>query len=111
MKSIRWLHLPYCVCWLDDGSVTLLNRSCRYLGQEKDNQMSDVDFVAYLKAGSVKHPGLTRSALEKLTLVPLVQCNGYEQGWLYKDGSVPTRSKENWAAYAARLEKLAQFGD
>lgn len=114
MKSIRQLHLPYCVILLESKRVAILNRGYRHLGQSSDGpRMSDEEYAAYLEKGSVKYKGLTRRALDKVCWRPMRKDAGDPGyiGWLYNDGTIPTRSKANWAAYTARLEKLAKFGD
>jgi hypothetical protein len=92
MKRIRKLHLPYCVILLESKGVALLNRDYRLLGQAKDEQMSDEDYEAYLEKGSVKHKGLTRSALDQICHVPMRKDTASRErysGWLYKGRNGP----------------------
>jgi hypothetical protein len=129
MKSVRQLMLPYCVILLENGRLAVLNRDYRHLGESRVSREAretkgsdeigtwmphEEYWGPYLEKGSVKYKGISRAALDEICWKPLKQQWEDRQfyiGWLYHDASIPTRSKPNWKAYAARLEKLAKYGD
>jgi hypothetical protein len=75
--------------------------------------MSEDDYAAYLEKGSVKYKGLDPARARQDLLAADAEGRGRPR--LYRLAlqrrTIPTRSKASWAAYTARLEKLAKFGD
>ena len=100
-ESILRIALPYCLHKLADGRYIVLNRRYKPLGiASREN----VDYDAHPSAARLH--GLTPALAAQLAW------NGsadLEKIWLYRDATLPTASAEHWAAYAARLRRLAEL--
>lgn len=98
--DFRSVFLIYCLQRLPDGSYIALNRKYKPLGQ------AGAAWVDYETApGRFKF----KRALSAAQVVA-ISWNGNpdaERVFLYNDGCVPTDSAADWAAYSARLQRLA----
>lgn len=100
--EFRQVFLPYCLERLADGSYIVLNRLYKPLGVagtswvDYESAPGRFKFKRALSAaqiGALAHDGDTSA----------------ERIYLYNDGSVPTDSAAAWAAYSARLQRLAGY--
>lgn len=100
--DFRSLFLVYCLQRLADGSYIALNRRYKPLGQASSA------WVEYETApGRFKF----KRALSAAQVVA-ISWNGNadpDRIFLYNDGCVPTASDADWAAYSARLQRLAGY--
>lgn len=100
--EFRELFLIHSLQRLADGSYIALNRRYKPLG------MAGGDRIDYEAApGRFKF----KRALSKSQVAALAHDGdtSAERIYLYDDGSVPTDSAAAWAAYAARLRRLAGY--
>lgn len=97
----RWYFLPRVLLRQTDGSYVVCNRRYKPVGLTVTDH---IDYARY--PVRVKIKGLTASAARKLSF------NGsgdLDLVALYDDSCVPTDSAVHWAAYSARLERLAKM--
>lgn len=100
--TLRQQLLIYCLHRLGDGSYIALNRAYKPLG------FPGPGWVDYQAApGRFKF----KRALSAAQVAELSHSGdaGAERIYLYDDGCVPTDSAEAWAAYSARLQRLAGY--
>ena len=98
--EFRRIFLPYCLERLADGSYIVLNRLYKPLGA------AAAQWVEYETApGRFKF----KRTLSERQIVALSHDGNAapERIYLYNDGSIPTASAAAWAAYSARLQRLA----
>lgn len=101
-EEFRRIFLIYCLQRLADGSYIALNRLYKPLG------VASSAWVEYESApGRFKF----KRALSERQIVALSHKGdaSAECIYLYADGSVPTDSAAHWAAYSARLQRLAGY--
>lgn len=100
-EELRLGFLPYCLDQQPDGRYAVLNRRYKPVGMTTASS----DFVRYQDHPClVRLPGLTVKVARQLS------CDASEdlqRVYLYRDGTCPTTSDANWAAYAQRLQILA----
>lgn len=97
---MRKTFFPYCLDRLSDGRYIVLNRKYKPLG------VSDDAWVEYENHPTAVKLNLTKSIISKLSVKPDPD---EDRIYLYNDATNPTLSKENWDAYAKRLETLAKL--
>ena len=101
MHLYRQIFLPYVIQRLDDGRHIVLNRLYKPLG------VSDPTHLDYsADRSALKIQGLTATQAKAISV------HGDDDTaeiYLYDDGTTPDSSPANWAAYAARLQRLAKL--
>jgi len=99
MNDFRSVYLPYCLKRLSNGSHIAVNRESKPLG------VRAWDWVHYDEwADDHAIDGITHSVARKLSVDG---SENLESIYLYRDGSVPTLSRDAWEDYSRRLEILA----
>jgi hypothetical protein len=101
-SEFRKVFLIYCLDLMPDGRYVALNRRYKPVGHTGTEW---VDYEAMAVGFKFKR------TLSKAQIAAL-SWNGdtaAERIYLYNDGSIPTDSAANWAAYSARLERLAGY--
>ena len=101
-SEFRLVYLPYCLQLQDDGSYLVLNRRYKPVGITRTDW---IDYEAYPVSMRFKR------ALS-VAQIRALDCRGRESRdviYLYDDGSIPTQSAAAWAAYSARLARLAGY--
>lgn len=102
LSEFRQVFFIYCLQRQEDESYVALNRRYKPVG------LTSTEWVEY-ESFPVRFR--FKRALSKLQIEAL----SYKRDpspeciYLYGDGCVPTSSPSAWAAYAARLERLAGF--
>lgn len=100
--DFRSVFFPYCIEKLKDGTWVVLNRQYKPVGFNTGSYVHYEDFPV-----SAKLTGIGPGVCRKLSYT------GKAEGsriYLYNDGCVPTRSKENMNAYLEKLSVLAKLG-
>lgn len=101
-QEFRWLFLPYCLLLQEDGCYVVVNRDYKPVGLTLGKH---VDYAAYPVGFKFKRK-LSAAQVKALSF------EGSEDPsriYLYNDGCVPTTSDADWAAYSARLKRLASY--
>lgn len=98
-NDITALFLPYCLQRIDDGRYVVLNRQYKPLGRTGERWVEYADFAVAI-------PQLDAAAARQLSHAG---SDALDRIFLYRDACKPTASAADWAAYAARLAKLAHL--
>lgn len=102
VSEFRQLFLIYCLDLQPDGSYVALNRRYKPVGFASTEHIKYEDFPVRFKFKRA----LSASQIAALSF------NGdtdAERIYLYNDGCIPTLSAADWAAYSAKLERLASY--
>jgi hypothetical protein len=101
-SEFRQLFLIYCLDRLPDGSYVALNRRYKPVGFSSTEWVKYEDFPVRFKF---------KRALSARQIAALSYKGdtSAERIYLYGDGCKPTASDAHWAAYAARLQRLAGY--
>ena len=95
----RKIYLPYCLERLSDGLWLPLNRNYKPLGVATDA------WVDYETAPADARLKLTAADVRTLSIHA---GEAPTRIYLYNDGCVPRPGTAHWAAYCAKLERLAK---
>lgn len=101
-SEFRQVFLIYCLDRLPDGRYIALNRRYKPVGH------TGTEWVEYeaLAVGFKFKRALSPRQIASLSWDGDTSA---ERIYLYNDGCVPTDSAAHWAAYSARLERLAGY--
>ena len=99
LHDVRSAYLPYCLDKQSDGSYAVLNRDYKPLGFLTRSHVNYSDYPVCAKIA-----GLTAATAQKLSWNASPDL---DRIYLYNDGCIPTRSKENMDAYLKRIRILA----
>jgi hypothetical protein len=109
--------LPYCVHFLDQRTLVILNRQYKPIG------MTTRDWVEYEPHAFKIGRKLTHRQIEAIVGgnqakdpkrmakdLAIYDAGQEVQFWLFYDGNAPWRGAKSWAEYAGRLERLGAIG-
>ena len=102
VSELRQLVLIYCLQRQPDGSYIALNRRYKPLGFAATER---VDYDAY----PIRFKFKRALSAAQVAALSFAGESDPQRIYLYNDGCIPTDSAAHWAAYSARLERLAGY--
>ena len=102
VSELRQLVLIYCLQRQPDGSYIALNRRYKPLG------FAATERVDY-EASPVRFKFKRALSAAQVAALSFAGESDPQRIYLYNDGCIPTDSAAHWAAYSARLERLAGY--
>ena len=102
VSEFRQLFLIYCLDLQPDGSYVALNRRYKPVGFASTEHIKYEDFPVRFKFKRALSAAQIAALSWKGESDP-------QRIYLYNDGCIPTHSAADWAAYSAKLERLAAY--
>ena len=102
VSEFRLLFLIYCLDRQPDGSYLALNRRYNPIGFTTTNK---VDY----EANAVRFKFKRALSAAQVAALSFAGESDPQRIYLYNDGCIPTDSAAHWAAYSARLARLAGY--
>ena len=102
VSEFRQVFLVYCLLRLADGSYIAVNRRYKPVGVTSVEWVDYENFAARFKFKRAL-------SANQIAALSYKGDTSADRIYLYNDGCIPTDSTANWAAYSARLQRLAGY--